>query len=309
MDRDAFLSRLGKINVWKRRGQRAPHKPLLLLLALARLQRGEGRLARYEGDIRDQLKDLLRGFGPWRKSGYRPEFPFWHLQSDEIWEIPDEELRRIRGGKQSPSDRLLRDTGARGGFPDPVFHLLKRDPQLVQEAAGKLLSGHFPKSLHEAILDAVGFASETDRLVVPGATKRPRDPNFRPRVLTAYERRCAICDFDIRGDDDLVGLDAAHIKWHAADGPDEVRNGLALCTFHHVTFDRGAIGLKPAADGYRVLVSDVAHGQSAPFRDLLRHHDRPIRTPQRREQRPCAAFVAWHRQEVFRGEPRESGSA
>ena len=97
-----------------------------------------------------------------------------------------------------------------------------------------------------------------------------RDPKFRRTVLTAYERRCAICDFDVRLDDDLLGLDAAHIKWHAAGGPDRVPNGLALCKLHHHALDRGAIGLNPAANlGFTLLVSQELSGTSEDFQRLV----------------------------------------
>jgi putative restriction endonuclease len=36
MNRDTVLQQFDALNVWKRRGQRAPHKPLLVLYALGR---------------------------------------------------------------------------------------------------------------------------------------------------------------------------------------------------------------------------------------------------------------------------------
>ena len=80
-----------------------------------------------------------------------------------------------------------------------------------------------------------------------------------------------------------VALDAAHIRWVQADGPDEERNGLALCVLHHKLFDLGAFTLGP--DG-RVLVSEQAHGGDGFEDSLLRHHDRPARRPQRPEWYP-----------------------
>ena len=302
MDEKTFFQRIDKLNVWRRGDERAPHKPLLLLLALARQQRGESRMAHYERDIRDRLKGLLRSFGPHRRS-FRPEFPFWYLQSDDLWEIPDDDLARIRGGSGSPTDRRLRDAGARGGLPRSTERLLARRPELIVQAAQRILDGHFTPSLHDSICDAVGLARSVE--TNPPAERLRRDPNFRHAVLTAYERRCAICDFDMRIDDDLVAVEAAHIKWHAAGGPDAVRNGLALCTLHHRTFDRGAIGLEQAPDGFRLIVSESVNGQSEPLRRLLAQHGRPVRAPQRSRQRPRHDFVDWHRREVFRGSPRE----
>ena len=37
--------RVNELNVWKRHGERAPHKPLLILLALSRIVAARERLA------------------------------------------------------------------------------------------------------------------------------------------------------------------------------------------------------------------------------------------------------------------------
>ena len=44
-------------------GRYAPHKPLLVLLALARIQRGEGRLVPF-AEVDKPLQNLVTGFGP-----------------------------------------------------------------------------------------------------------------------------------------------------------------------------------------------------------------------------------------------------
>ena len=54
-----------------------------------------------------------------------------------------------------------------------------------------------------------------------------------------------------------VALEAAHIKWRQAGGPDLEVNGLALCSLHHKLFDRGAFTL---SNQLVILVSDDAHG-------------------------------------------------
>jgi putative restriction endonuclease len=79
-------------------------------------------------------------------------------------------------------------------------------------------------------------------------------------------------------------------------------NGLALCSLHHKLFDRGAFTL---SDDREILVSELAQGESGLEDWLLRHHRRPARPPQRREDRPDPAHLRWHRREVFRGDARE----
>jgi len=68
-------------------------------------------------------------------------------------------------------------------------------------------------------------------------------------VLEAYLAECCVCGFSLRLVDDLIGVDAAHIRWHAHGGPDEVPNGLALCGLHHRLFDHGPMGRHPPRGG------------------------------------------------------------
>ena len=90
--KDAFT----RLTVWKRGGERAPHKPILALYALARCSRGKRRLTRY-AEIDRVLRKLLIDFGPTRER-YHPEYPFWRLQNDGIWELRGAESVQVRKG-------------------------------------------------------------------------------------------------------------------------------------------------------------------------------------------------------------------
>ncbi|HVO84255.1 MAG TPA: HNH endonuclease [Syntrophobacteria bacterium] len=128
-----------------------------------------------------------------------------------------------------------------------------------------------------------------------------RDPRLRERVLRAYEYRCALCGFDVRLGDVLVGVEAAHIQWSQAGGPDTEVNGVALCVMHHKLFDRGAFTV---TDSMRIQVSERAHG-SAGFQEwLMAFHGKPMRPPQRDSYYPEAQFTSWHLKQVFQGPSR-----
>ncbi len=86
MDRAELIRLFETFRLWTSGGERAPHKPLLLLYAIGKLLRGEDRLISYTDDIEDNLRNLLRDFGP-RRDSYNPHFPFWRLQNDGIWEV------------------------------------------------------------------------------------------------------------------------------------------------------------------------------------------------------------------------------
>lgn len=237
-----LIGRFTELKVWRRGSERAPHKPLLLLLSLSRVAGGQTRLTSFS-ELEEPLTRLLTDYGPPRKSAH-PEYPFWRLQQDGLWEVVSEELMAPRVSNNDPPRSELRAKRAAGGFTQDVYDQLHKSPDLVAEVAQRLLDANFPSSLHEDILEEVGLSV--------AAIVKPRDPRFRAEVIRAYEHCCAICKFDLKVGGADFGLEAAHIKWHQAGGPDEVTNGIALCVVHHKALDRGVIGLK---DDLTVVVS------------------------------------------------------
>jgi putative restriction endonuclease len=283
---DAFRA----IRAWTHGDKRAPHKPLLLLIALARLQRGEGEWLPFT-EVEEPFRELMDAFGP-PGSGRNPHYPFWRLRNDGIWTIP--EASQLAARQTASGDvpiTALRETCARGGLRADLYEHLRARPELTNAVVTQILTDAFPPSLHETILEAVGFPW------VQVGGKRRRDPRFREEILRIYERRCAVCGYDGKlGTADLA-IEAAHIKWHAAGGPDAPENGLALCSFHHVALDRGALSVD---DGMRVLVSQHAHGHVLTEALLLRFAGEPLRLPQRGAPAPHLPFLGWHREQVFR---------
>ncbi len=84
----------------QRAGVYAPHKPMLILLALARVQRGEPRMVEFTA-IDELLKQLLAEFSPSSAAKSR-HYPFWHLATDghgALWDLsgPREVLKRPAG--------------------------------------------------------------------------------------------------------------------------------------------------------------------------------------------------------------------
>ena len=167
----------------------------------------------------------------------------------------------------------------------------------MENITQKLLDAHFPKTLHEDIINEIGIDFHFQTI------KRKRNPKFRHDVIQAYEHQCAICSCDIKlGYLDML-LEAAHIKWHQAGGPDSPDNGLALCSLHHKTFDLGAYTLDSAG---RILVSERAHGTSGFDEWLLRFHGEQVRPPINQKYESSPEYIEWHIREVFKGPARQS---
>lgn len=271
----------------------APHKPLLLLLALARLQRGEPRLMTYQELERD-LKDLLSKYSNKTRS-LHPEYPFWRLRNDcegKLWDIPNAELVKPNSSGDVSASQLV--TGnIKAGFAIDVYDAFKDQPKLAAGFAQRILDESFPESLHEDIRGDIALVATW----YEEAVRRKRDPSFARNVLESYRYSCAICHYGSRIDKLLVGVEAAHIKWHCYNGPDECRNGIAMCSLHHKAFDNGGLAL---SDDGSILVAKSIHGPGAE-EAFFRYGGRQIFMPIDPQDRPHLEFVRWHRKEIYRG--------
>lgn len=132
------------------------------------------------------------------------------------------------------------------------------------------------------------------RYVERSVRQRLHQAEFRGRVISAYETRCAICRLR-HG----ALLDAAHIvPDRATEGIAEVSNGLSLCKIHHAAFDQNLLGVTPA---FEVQVAakllDEVDGP------MLRHglqemHGTKLALPGRLSDRPDPGRLA-QRYEAF----------
>jgi putative restriction endonuclease len=294
-----WLEQTARLRQWSAGGVRAPHKPLLLLYALARFQQDPDGEPRYSA-VERALADLLAEYGPGHRTS--PAYPFHHLVNDGVWEV------HTSHGPGSPGTgvRELRASGATGRLAESLRGSLRRDPSLLPRMARVLLDRHFPPSLHEDLCQAVGLAVDPAELAaLPGAPGAPgsrrRDARMRELILTAYEYRCAFCGYDGRIGTVPVGLEAAHVRWWAFEGPDELGNGLGLCSLHHKLFDRGVLGL---TDEDTVMVSQRFVTGSPAGRQVIDLAGRPLLGPQTGAERVHARHRAWHAEQVFHGLPR-----
>lgn len=114
------------------------------------------------------------------------------------------------------------------------------------------------------------------------ARVRLHQPVFRGKVLTAYEKRCGICELK---HPEL--LDAAHIVADTSpSGLPVVSNGIALCKIHHAAYDGNLVGIDSDYEVHvnRELLVEVdgpmlKHG-------LQEMHGRVLAVPRRAEERP-----------------------
>jgi putative restriction endonuclease len=96
--------------------------------------------------------------------------------------------------------------------------------------------------------------TEFVRPIIEMTIARPfRDRAFKTAVRSAYENKCALTGLRLINGGGRPEVQAAHIKPVSENGPDSIRNGLALSGTFHWLFDRGLISV---SDDYRILVSE-----------------------------------------------------
>ena len=286
-----LLKRFRSIRIFAKGGKLAPHKPLLLLYALAQFKNEKIERIAFN-DAESIVGPLIQTYGPFN-STTSVTYPYARLANDksEIWWIEEHD----KNASDDLSLTQARDRNLKAGFSDDVLRQFRDNPKLIDLVAINLLERHFPPSLRPDILDAVGLYLGQDE--IEAVIRKKRNPRFRSIVLTAYYEQCAVCKCDIKMNGAAVALEAAHIQMHSAGGPDEVTNGLALCVIHHKLFDLGAMTVDKDMN---VRVSERVVGDwGRKLNDEF--HERPIALPRSTSMEPEPQYIRWHNEKIFKG--------
>lgn len=124
--------------------------------------------------------------------------------------------------------------------------------------------------------------------------RRFRDEAFRRHVRQAYQNTCAVSGLRLINGGGRPEVQAAHIRSVEHNGPDTVRNGIALTATVHWLFDRGLISFE---DNYQIIRSPA--GLPEDLERLLPASGR-LSVPQKPELRPHPYYLRWHREHCFK---------
>lgn len=193
--------------------------------------------------------------------------------------------------------------------------LKRKDGQTNKGLFGRAIRSipddEFERILHAGFSDLVvedgEFATEPDarlqggllvseRPIIHQVVDRPfRDAAFRKQVKHVYDNTCAITGIRIINGGGRSEVQAAHIRPVKNQGPDSIRNGIALSGTLHWMFDRGLVSVD---DDYTILVAE----DRIPSRILtMINPDRRLRLPHTSTLKPHPQFIRYHRETVFRG--------
>jgi len=150
--------------------------------------------------------------------------------------------------------------------------------------------------VREGVHPDPGGLELTDRPITERLSRRRfRDRVFSTGIKRAYDNTCAISGLRIINGGGRAEAQAAHIRPVHANGPDSLRNGVALSSTFHWMFDRGLISID---DDYSLLFKKNA----VPANVLsLVNRDGRLRVPQQEIYQPHPRFLEYHREHVFKG--------
>jgi len=121
--------------------------------------------------------------------------------------------------------------------------------------------------------------------------RKARDSAFRELVRDAYDNTCAVCGSQRESPDGNPEVEAAHIFPHSEGGSDDIRNGIALCKFHHWAFDSGWLSF---TDDHEIIVAEATDKNG--YHELKQLEGRWLRLPENEEAHPHPMFLEQHRE-------------
>jgi putative restriction endonuclease len=173
--------------------------------------------------------------------------------------------------------------------PDGEFDNILRAGFAPVLQAQQAVEGNAPSEISEE-------AAEYRRPIVELTVLKPfRERSFMYNVRGAYSNRCAMTGLRLINGGGRPEVQAAHIQPVALNGPDSVRNGLALSGTVHWMFDRGLISV---GDDYKILIAKDHVPEDAA---RLLNRTGSINLPADQAAHPNQFFLRFHRDNVFKG--------
>lgn len=147
---------------------------------------------------------------------------------------------------------------------------------------------HFIVDIDDSGLRTSRTVTLDKKYVARMVKQRVHQPMFRARVLSAYNKKCAVCTLKYP---EL--LDAAHIISDSDErGLPMVTNGMAMCKIHHAAYDQDFLGVSP---DYVVHINErLLADRDGPMLQfgLQAMNGRALELPSRRDDRPDRDYLA-----------------
>jgi putative restriction endonuclease len=198
------------------------------------------------------------------------EFP--QIESDEM--LSADGFRYIVNRLRNGGDRLL--VPEWGSRIAALTEDAVAEPSTVEieEARSELLA-----RLEEEPLDTETIEHTTTKQIA-------REVAFRRAIREAYEERCAVCGIRRETPDGRPEVEAAHIRPKSKGGPDDIRNGIALCRLHHWAFDNEWLSV---SSNYEISVSKSPSKDG--YQEFKKLVGKKIRLPEENRMAPASKYL------------------
>ncbi|MGG6296354.1 HNH endonuclease [Leptolyngbya sp. AN02str] len=306
-DLDYYARKFAKLNVNRKKGINAPHKPVLLLAVTELIE--QKKIQTNQIYLSPELiATFLKYWSNLVITHHQAKIalPFFHLTGDKFWHLAP--IMSYEGNLASikPGLSVLRNA-VRYAYTDPELFELLQSPITRLQFANILMQTWFPhqeiqlQKLYEvdefeniqrqlseqggAVYQVEDLKDEEEMFI--------RNAAFRRVVVSLYEQRCVFCKLKVISQDNQNIVDGAHIKPFAEFRDDRFDNGISLCKNHHWAFDHGWFGID---DSYRIVVPDERFyeetlADTKPIRDF---HGERILMPTQLNYQPRLEALRWH---------------
>lgn len=121
--------------------------------------------------------------------------------------------------------------------------------------------------------------------------RKARATAFREKVREIYDYSCAVCKKKRFSRLNHSEVESSHIFPKEENGSDDLRNGIALCRFHHWAFDEGLFSIK---DDYSIIVESRIRNDKN-YEEISSFESRKIVLPTDEKYKPHPLFLTQHR--------------
>ena len=204
----------------------------------------------------------------------------------------------FREGNHYYESGLRREDGktSKGAFGRSVRPIPDKEYDLILRSGFSDLTTGTERPTEKTSAGSADELAVYERPIIQRVVNRPfRDAAFSRQVKQAYDDTCAITGVKLINGGGRSEVQAAHIRPVQHQGPDSVRNGIALSGTVHWMFDRGLVSVD---DDHTILVAEDCIPD--PVLTMF-NPDRRLRLPSPSWLAPHRQFMRFHRETVFKG--------
>jgi putative restriction endonuclease len=222
-----WLQKLATLRIDRARGNPAPHKPLLLLVMIEMMEKGEIKSPEVtlSPDIAFRFSVFWSVVAQRRKQRPEVRLPFHYLGSSGVWQPVTER------GELSPDKKLTKSIRIDQSFFECLSNQRFRDRarRVLTETEPYFLPGERVALYSMLKIKPSAPEIQEDEAAYKTSVQTGRDARFRIEVvLIAYRHTCALTGYRMTtlGMESIV--DAAHIHEFRDSRNNDPKNGIAL---------------------------------------------------------------------------------